>query len=323
MKKSITAIAISGLLTATIAQADDAKKVWGGGDPSGSAYSGIYVPHIIEKMADQRLAGYEWAGVSDGTVYNAEQVTNNPTHVAVGQNDILKNLNGQEMPGGGTYDFTVLHDNIGPECMYAVTDEAGYETFGHILSNAWDLMIYTGSAKSGSFGTLQILQELYPSLSDAVVEHAGDANDIIAAVKANEASFGFFVMRPDPNSAVFKAIADSELTLVPVVDFELEGVYDFLELKIAAGGLFSDAAYHTTSCTSVSMITGVPANAEEGRDRKRVEETIKRVGSISAEDMTPSTKSWRDMFDSIKAVSGAKAKELMEKSKEALAAAGQ
>lgn len=308
--------------TAAFAGAEE-KKVWGGGDPSSSAYSGIYVPHVIDVLSKNRLAGYVWGGKSQGTVENAEHVSKNPTHLAVGQLDILKGLQGSPLPpgaGSGIYNFTILHQDIGPECLYAVTAQEGYETWGHVLNNAWDISIYTGGESSGSYGTLQRLMEIYTDLQDAEVVNAGGTETIIESVANQPSSFGFFVMRPDPNSKIFKQIDDLGLTLVPVVDFDLEGLYDFKELKIAHGGLLSDAKYHTTACTTVALITGsldsVPA--DDTRTARRLKATIERIGGISSDDLKPNTATWRDMWDNMKAASTEKLGELMEKSKAAI-----
>lgn len=303
--------------------ADD-KKVWGGGNPATSAYSGVYVPRVIEVMTNERMSGYSWAGESAGTVENALHVTENPAHLALGQWDILQSLKGQPIPGtnGKVYDFTVLAQDIGPECLYVVTNQAGYDTFGHILGNAWDMSIATGKEGSGSLATLNLLRGMYPELADAEVVQVGGAADIVKSVKAGTQSFGFFVQRPDPNSEVFKAINDQGLHLVPVVDFDLEGTYSFLDLKVAYGGFFGlggNDEYFTTACTSVALITGTEANVPAGNNRllRRVQETIARLGSLEPDAFKPNLSSWRDMWDSIKLAAGSKAQEMMEQSKEA------
>jgi hypothetical protein len=326
------AVAIA-LGTVAVAQDSDGalKKIWGGGDPASSAYSGVYVPHIISILEDQALSGYVWAGTSDGTVNNALQVTQNPTHVAVGQWDILKDLQGQPIPGASpnpdgttpTYRFTVLAENIGPECLYMVTDQPGYETFGHVLGNAWQMTIATGTEKSGSFATLDRLRRMYPELADVVVQPTGGAMDVVKAVAGSgEVTHGFFVQRPDPQSEVFQAIAGTKLTLIPIVDFGLEGEYEFLELKVANSvmfGLGGGPKFHTTACTSVALITGDPTAPDiPQRSLQRLKATIDRLGSVPDDDLRPNISSWADMWDNLVSVGAEKAKEMMEASKRAL-----
>jgi hypothetical protein len=85
--------------TVTMPQDPD-RVVWGGGDPAkGSVYSAAYVPQLIKGLESERLPGYAWGGPTQGTVDNAERVTRNPTHLAVGQRDILMQLNGQTIEG--------------------------------------------------------------------------------------------------------------------------------------------------------------------------------------------------------------------------------
>ncbi len=309
---------------ATAAADAELKKVWGGGDPKGSVYSSAYVPRVIEVMAANRLEGYTWSGPSEGTLMNAEKVTMHPTHLAVGQADILRQLNGQDIPGkpGKKFRFSVLHDNIGPECLYVVTKEKTYTTLGHIMANNFDLTVLTGGEKSGSFGTWRILQSEFEELKGIPVEHVGGADKIVEAIQAKPASFGFFVMRPDPNSDVFKAIAKAKLTLVPVIDDKLASTYEFLELKVAAGSWYSSGGgtFHTTACTSVALITGDPEAAQgaDARTIARIKATNSRLKEVRAHEFRPSLAGWKDMFDSLKVSSKEKAQQLAAQSKKAL-----
>lgn len=312
-------------LSAEAGSAD--KKVWGGGKQGASSYTDKIVPAVIGQLEGSRLGGYQWGGVSQGTVDNAGKVTANPTHLALGQMDILTRIKGKDAGNGTTYQFTVLQENIGPECLYLVTKNKNYTSWGHVLGNAWDIIVATGGKLSGSFGTWETLAELYPDLQDAEVLNVGGTDKIVQAVSNGSATFGFFVMRPDPASAIFGKIAKEKMTLVPVVDFDLEGVYDFKSLKVAYGGLFSSAKTHMTSCTTVALITGDPANpAVEGKKKRRLDATIKRVGSISEASFQEAVTAqfggtWKDFLDGFKEVSSAALKQAMEASKAAAEAA--
>lgn len=323
------AVAPAHAQTLTAEPAKDApdkglKVIWGGGDPKSSVYSSVYVPHIQKVLARERLAGYEWGGVTQGTLDNAERITENPTHIAVGQWDILRQLNGQPVEGKTeTYKFTVIHNNIGPECLYAVINQDGYSLWGHVIGNSWDLAVITGGRKSGSRGSWEILKTVFPELGDMPVTEAGGAMDIVKQAAGTPSSIGFFVMRPDPNSEVFQAIADLNLRFVPIVDEKLSGSYDFFDLKVAHGGvLFGESRSITTACTSVALITGDPAALDADKDGvrtlRRLQATIERAKGVSPADWKPDIDSWRDMWDSMKTAAGEKTKELMESSKQAL-----
>ena len=295
--------------------------VHGGGTPEASAYTRVYVPQIIAALEEVRMTGYGWAGPSDGTIDNAKKVSMNPTHLALGQLDILNRLEGEAMEDGTPYRFEVLFDNVGPECAYAVTANPNFRTFGHLRADAWQITVGTGSTDSGSFGTWEVFADIYPELQDARVENVGSALDILDGLANGDVNFGFFVQRPDPQSEVFQKIDELGLQLVPIVDFELEGHgYEFNELKVAHGGLLSSAKFHETACTSVAVIAGDPAHPElEGRDKRRVHEVVDRMTSqLSAEDLQPDLSSWRDMFDSIRSVSADKLDELREASANAM-----
>jgi hypothetical protein len=295
--------------------------VWGGGKPTTSTYTDVYVPHVISVLQSQALSGYQWGGVSEGTIDNAQKVTATPTNLAVGQLDLLRDLNGQLMPNGKPYAFTILNDNVGPECLYLVTAQPGYNTFGDFLGNAFQVSVATGGPKSGSFGTFMNIASMYPDMNDMTFDHVGSALDIVSAVKENKFTHGFFVMRPDPQSATFKAINDAKLTIIPVVDFGLQDEYNFLDLKVANGFLFGAGKSVTTACTSVALITGSAsgevAQALPSRDQKRLEVTVQRVGSLTSDTLRPNISSWADMWDNLKSITGDQAKVLMEASKKA------
>lgn len=318
IKKIFLSLSVASVLTITVAGAaekeDRTKVVWGGGKQESSTYSGKYVPQVIDALGKVRMSGYEWGGVSAGTIMNAEKVTANPTHLAVGQNDLL-----QANKDNPEYDYTILKDNIGPECLYMVTKELGYENLGHVFGNSWDLTLVTGSKKSGSFGTWdQVLTKTYPDLQDMPVVHTGGTSDIINTVaNSQNPSVGFFVMRPDPNSKIFKDIKDKNLKFIPVIDMDLEDKYQFYSLKVAHSGLFGmgKGKFVETSCTSVALITGNPEKAT-GRDKKRLQETIKRVSSASNSDFTPTTTDFRDTISSMTKMSSEKIKQMADSAKQ-------
>ncbi|PON15650.1 hypothetical protein C2W62_22645 [Candidatus Entotheonella serta] len=295
--------------------ANDLKKVWGGGPQHASAYSGVYVPILIDLLNQERLSGYEWGGPSAGTLQNVKTVHDNPTHLALAQNDLLSPLKDQ-------YKFTVIKDDVGPECLYMMTKNDTYSNWGHVIGNAWDLTVATGSQQSGAWGTWQRLVSAYPALKDASVQHMSNAMDIVNAVINDKSAFGFFDMRPDPQNKVFAEIKKAGLKMIPVVDFDMEEFgYQYLSLKVAYGGLFSKPDVITTACTSVAVITGHPdnANPSDSRVAKRLQATIQRLCALPGQDFKPQSKSWRDMFDNLKLAAPDVVKNLKMKVKQTMA----
>lgn len=309
------------ILGAGRSQAQDANKlVWGGGDPAASAYSGVYVPRVIDVLGQNALSGYTWGGKTAGTLDNAVRVAKAPTNLAVGQWDILSTLKGTPLPdGSGNFAFTVLAQNIGPECLYMVTKQPGYNTWGDVVGNAWQIDLATGTDLSGSMGTWKALSAVYPDLAslNSPIQTYDDAGKIVDAVINGKATHGFFVQRPDPSSDVFKKIADNHLTYVPVIDFELQDKYNFESLKVGYGGLFGQDAYVNTACTSVALITGDPTGVD-GALAKRLKATIDRISKVPADDLKPNLATWQDMWGSIKAIAANDTKAMMEASKKAL-----
>jgi hypothetical protein len=248
-------------------------------------------------------------------------VTLHPTNLAVGQADIFALIKDQPIPGrdGAKYQFTVVKPDLGPECLYVVTKDKSYKTFGDVIGNSWQLGVITGGEKSGSFGTWNVLVGVYPDLKQMQVSHVAAIGDIVEVVKQKSDLVGFFVMRPDPDSDVFRAISEAGLTIVPVVDFDLESKYKFMSLKVSHG--WSGGKEVQTACTSVALITGDPSNANltTDSDKRRLAETIKRLGNVDAKSFQPDATSWRDMWDSIASYSTEQATALMNQSKKALA----
>lgn len=315
MNRSLLSLALLSLM-ALPAVAQDAKAVWGGGDPTTSAYSGVYVPRVIEVLGQNALGGYTWGGASKGTVDNVERITANPTNLAVGQWDILSQY-------ADPKPFTVIAQDIGPECLYLVTKQDGYNTWGDVIGNAWQIDLATGGNLSGSYGTWKILQSLYPDLADDQMGSVpqrleeGGASAIVDAVIAGTATHGFFVQRPNPSDDLFKKIAEAKLKFVPIIDYDLEGKYAFQSLKVAYGGIFSGDSFVNTACTSVALITGNPINTA-GAATKRLNATIERLSKVPPADLKPNLSTWQDMWDNLKVISGQAAVDLMDASKKAL-----
>lgn len=308
-------VSFAGTISSFAAEGD--LNIWGGGDPKTSAYSGVYVPRVKEILSQNALSGYDWGGVSAGTADNVEKVKAHPTNLALGQWDLLSQYPDPKP-------FTVIAQNIGPECLYmvAAANLEGYNTWGDVIGNAWQMDVATGTELSGSYGTWKILQSIYPELADGEMNTPtklldGGADAIIQAVIDGKATHGFFVQRPDPNSPVFKKIAEAKLHFVPVVDYGLEGKYDFQSLKVENGGFFGGAKNVNTACTSVALFTGDP-NVVTGGQQKRLKATIERLSKVPADNFKPNLATWRDMWDNITAVTGSTAIDMMEASKKAL-----
>lgn len=321
----LSAAVIALMSTTAFAEGPGPMAIWGGGKAGASTYTDVYVPAVIDALESKALAGYSWGGPSEGTVANAGTVTANPTNLALGQLDLLKDLNGKIGPDGKPYAFTILAEDIGPECLYLVTNQPGYNTFGDFLGNAFQINVATGGELSGSYGTFKKLTTIYPELNEMLVDNVGSAVDIVNAVKSGKDTHGFFVMRPDPQSTTFKAIADAGLTIIPVIDFGLQDDYQFLELKVANGGFLGiggSAKSVQTACTSVSLITGDPTSeaalALTPRDQKRLQVTISRIAAMDPTTLRPNISSWADMWDNLQVLSGEKLKEALEASKKAL-----
>ena len=150
----------------------------------------------------------------------------------------------------------------------------------------------------------------------------GNSLEIVNAVLNDKAVFGFFVMRPDPNNSVFAEINKAGLKMIPVVDFDIEELgYQYLSLKVAYGGVFSNPDVITTACTSVAIITGHPVNADQSNNRvsKRLQATIQRLSALPDQAFKPQSKSWRDMFDNLKLATPDVVQNLKSRVKETMA----
>lgn len=141
MKKILTTglLSIAAVAVVSTSASADPKTVWGGGAQGESTYTDKYVPQVISGLDSVRMSGYKWSGKSEGTMMNLEKVTENPTHLAVVQKDLA-----EANKDNNALDYKILHDNIGPECLYKITKSPNYTNFGHVLGNSWDLTLVTG-----------------------------------------------------------------------------------------------------------------------------------------------------------------------------------
>lgn len=329
MRKMLFAVSALALIAST-ASADDLKKVWGGGDPAVSAYSGTYVPLAIENLANARLVGYEWGGKSDGCVDNMQKVTDNPTNLAICQGDMVASEANK-----AKYKYTVLRTDLGYECLYAVTALPGYDNFGHIQGNAFDLTIHTTGAASGSMGSWARLAEVYPELADVTVVNHGNDKDAVAAAKADAAkgvaAIAFFVKRPDPENATFEYISQNKMTFIPVVESEIEDKgYSFPDLPVENAGwgalVGGKVKRITTACTSIALITGDPAALPANAPSKivsRLTNTIERVQKQSTAEWQPKEGWFSKMMNDLADTAPSKLAELKKAAKDTADSLGQ
>lgn len=323
----VSVMLASTAMMATVACADDLKLVWGGGKPEASAYSGTYVPMAIDNLRDARLAGYAWGGVSEGCVANMQKVTDNPTNLAICQGDMV-----EAAANKAAYKYTIIREDLGFECGYMATALPGYDNFGHILGNAFDLTVHTTGLNSGSMGSFRYLSEIFPDLGDVTVVNHANSKEAAEAAKADAdkgmASVAFFVQRPDPDNATFQYIADTKMTFVPVVDLELEDKYTFPELPVenaAWMGFGGDPKTVVTACTKVVLITGDPANLPADASSgvvKRLDETISRLRVQPTAMWQPKEDWFAKMVANMKAAAPGKIEALKKAARETAEALG-
>ncbi len=282
------------------------REVHGGGKKESSFYSSTVVDTVINGLQENRITGYSWGGVSDGTIDNVDRVNKDPVDLGIGQLDILNGLIRDAAASGEAPGFHVLIENMGPECYYLATNNPGYSNFGHVLGNAFDITIATTGIKSGSFGSLNALAKVYPDLVSVEIKNYPDANAAVEAVANGEANFVFFVQKPTPGSGPFQLIAEKGLTYVPVVDWEMEDLgLQFFELPVTSSE-FSLSAWKSggikegqkvaTACTSIALFGGDAAKAT-GRDQKLIEAIAARVPAADAGDFSlPQTTDWLAMI---------------------------
>src|SRR5271170_6276213 len=96
---ALTAALAVAMVVAARADEVNPKTVWGGGPAASSAYTANYVPKVIEILEAQHMSGYVWGGVPQGTIANAEMVTDHPSNLAVGQSDLFALIKDQPIPG--------------------------------------------------------------------------------------------------------------------------------------------------------------------------------------------------------------------------------
>lgn len=295
------------------------RQVWGGGAQAASAYSREFVPAVIGGLESVRINGYEWAGISEGSVYNLARVTEDPLDLAIVQADIAAAL--KDDPN---YAYRVIRDDLGVECAYMGAANAAYDNWGHVLGNSFDIRLATTSEKSGGFGSWQALAGVYPELADVQIQHYANASDAVAAVAAGKADFFFFVQKPTPGEGPFEVVAKAGLHYVPVVDFEMEGLgYDFYDLpvthskfsfKLGDLGVKKGQSVDTI-CTGIALVGGLPERIDEAdsRSRRLVEAVAERAAAAPADAFRPDFS--RGFLAELVSTSADKVKALADKAK--------
>lgn len=251
-----------------------------------------------------------------GTTENYESVLAHPSHVGLGQFDVVAALE-QHNPG----QVAIVRDDIAMECLYAVVQEEKWQNWGDVVKLARRMQIALPAEKSGSSGSFRFIQSLDPDLQRArKIDHYASAKEAVTAVMAGQAHMAFFVQFANTDNEVFKAVNESGLRFVPVLSrnmlrVEVDGkrVYRPVEVKVKEGGWFEKGTALRTACTPMVVFTGQPGLFPDGsNDRLDQEDLIAALKGPSSSEFRPK-KGWlTNVLDNMKEMSGEAVEDMME-----------
>ncbi|MBI1205996.1 MAG: hypothetical protein GC191_01770 [Azospirillum sp.] len=215
--------------------------------------------------------------------------------------------------------LTVIRNDVALECLFAAVAPASADrlkTWGEVQSYARRLRIVTGPQTSAAASSLRFLQTLDAPLASAKFTYLASADAAIAEVAKGAADVAFFVELPDSTSPRFKAINDSKLVFLPVIDRAMlratvsgdKPVYVAEEVgigNVAGGPGWLGGSKITTACTPIAYATGnpeaLPARSPQQLDAKEVVDKV-RTADVAA--LRPKESWFKTMYESAVQASG-------------------
>lgn len=287
------------------------------------AYHSTFCPQVETQL---KKAKFDYTcTTSEGSRENIQRVIGDPTQVGFSQLDVFA-LEGSTY--GGDDLFKVIRSDLGRECLFLVSRNPEFTSFGDIASYADQIRFILPPAKSGVTGTFEFLQQIDPDgLGRARnITYAESTDEAIDLALGADDTVTLVVQFPDPKNARFKSIQEQQGNIVPVIDRNIlrqeiggQKVYYAEETEISMPKWNKSAEKVVTACTPMVLFTGQPSRVDDGNARKDQEDLIKTIGAVKVEDLQPKqgffAKLWKRTKE-ISAVSVEKMVEVSEKARE-------
>jgi hypothetical protein len=287
--------------------------------------SGAYHTSFCPQLESQlKKAKFDYTcTTSEGSRENIQRVIGDPTQVAYSQLDVFALENSVY---GGDDLFRVIRTDLGRECLFFISRNPEFASFGDIATYADQIRFIMPPAKSGITGTFEFLQQIDPDgLGRARnITYAESPDEAIDLALGADDTVTLIVQFPDPKNARFKSIQEQQGNIIPVIDRnilrqEIDGqkVYYAEETEISMPKWNKSADKVVTSCTPMLLFTGAPARVEEGNMRKDQEDLIKTIEALKVEELQPKQGFFSRLWQRTKALSAASVEKMVEVSEKA------
>ncbi len=317
--RSVTTVAAGMLLAGTMAPQALANQINTGGETG--AYHASFCPQVETQL---KKAKFDYTcTTSEGSRENIQRVIADPTQVGFSQLDVFA-LEGATY--GGEDLFKVMRSDLGRECLFLVSRNPEFTSFGDIASYADQIRFILPPAKSGVTGTFEFLQQIDPDgLGRARnITYAESADEAIDLALAADDTVTLVVQFPDPKNTRFKTIHEQSGNIIPVIDRNIlrqeiggQKVYYAEETEISMPKWNKSAEKVVTACTPMVLFTGAPARVDEGNARKDQEDLIKTIEAVKVEDLQPKQGFFSKLWKRTKEISAVSVEKMVDVSQKA------
>ncbi len=318
MRRVATAAA-GGLILGLSALPALANQINTGGETG--AYHSTFCPQLEGQL---KKAKFDYTcTTSEGSRENIQRVIGDPSQIAFSQLDVFAL---EKSIYGGDDLFKVIRSDLGRECLFFVSRNPEFTSFGDIASFADQIRFILPPAKSGVTGTFEFLQQIDPDgLGRARnITYADSADEAIDLALGSEDTVTLVVQFPDPKNARFKSIQEQEGNIIPVIDRNIlrqeiggQKVYFAEETEISMPKWNKSAEKVVTSCTPMVLFTGTPERVDEGNMRKDQEDLIKTIEALKADDLQPKQGFFSKLWKKTKEISAKSVEKMVEVSDKA------
>lgn len=299
------------------------------------AYHGQFCPALRDQI---KKSGFNaTCRTSAGSTENMQRVADDPAQLGYGQLDVLA-LKAREF--GGASAFRRLRMDDVRECIFAVTNDKGLDSYGELAVRADELRFVLPPEQSGSAATFRFLQRIDPygiGRAEKVL-HAANTDEAIRIALNSEATVAVFVQFPDPDNPRFKLAREKDGHIIPVLDRKIldqkvDGVpvYFAQKTQVKNASWLSSGTKVVTACTPLVVFTGTTDASANETDWENHERMSQLLEGLRGDQLMPKaglfsrvlrrtrelTATGAEKFVEISEQARAKAAPLFEKAREA------
>lgn len=287
------------------------------------AYHKDFCPGLEKELAAAKLDFK--CTPSNGSVENIARTLADPKQIGFSQFDIYA----REAAKLGSAPLTVIRSDIGRECLFMVTRNKTFKTYGEVAAIAPNLRFVLPPKGSGSTATFEYLQKIDPTgLGQAKnIGYGATADDALDQVLSGEDNLVTLIVQfPDPDNARFKLIDEKSGQFIPVIDRAIlrqeiggEKVYYAQETEISSPKFLKKGETVITSCTPVTLFTGAPERVSSGVDRANHQDTIRTIQALDRSVLLPREGFFSSLLKRTKELSATGVEQALEMSEKARA----